>query len=54
MLPGSSASEVTTIWLYTNLFVIIIIITFLTPVLNSQGMKKFRYAIQNSTKIKLE
>jgi len=53
MLPGSSASEVTTIWLYTNLFVIIII-TFLTPVLNSQGMKKFRYAIQNSTKIKLE
>jgi len=55
MLPGSSASEVTTIWRYTNLFVIIIIIiTFLTPVLNSQGMKKFRYAIQNSTKIKLE
>jgi len=27
---------------------------FLTPVLNSQGMKKVRYAIQKSTKIKLE
>jgi len=27
---------------------------FLTPVLNSQGMKKLRYAIQKSTKIKLE
>jgi len=27
---------------------------FLTAVLNSQGMKKMRYAIQKSTKIKLE
>jgi len=27
---------------------------FLTAVLNSQGMKKLRYAIQKSTKIKLE
>jgi len=27
---------------------------FLTPVLNFQGMKKLRYAIQESTKIKLE
>jgi len=27
---------------------------FLTPVLNSQGMKKLCYAIQTSTKIKLE
>jgi len=36
-----SASEVTTLWRYTNLFIIIII---LTPVLNSQGMKK--YAMQ--------
>jgi len=27
---------------------------FLTPVLNSRGMKKLRYAIQKSTKIKLE
>jgi len=32
----------------------VIIIIFLTPVLNSQGMKKLRYAIQKSTKIKLE
>ena len=39
----SSASEVTTLWRYTNLFIIIIII-FLTPVLNSRGMKK--YAVQ--------
>jgi len=31
------ASEVTTLWRYTNMFIIII---FLTPVLNSQGMKK--------------
>jgi len=27
---------------------------FLTPVLNSRGMKKLRYAVQKSTKIKLE
>jgi len=27
---------------------------FLTPVLNSRGMKKLRYAIQKSTKIQLE
>jgi len=27
---------------------------FLTPVLNSQGMEKLRYAIQKSTKIKLK
>ena len=32
----------------------IIIIIILTPVLNSQGMKNIRYAIQKSTKIKLE
>ena len=31
-----------------------IIIIFLTPVLNSRGMKKLRCAIQKSTKIKLE
>jgi len=31
-----------------------IIIIFLTPVVNSQGIKKLRYAIQKSTKIKLE
>jgi len=30
---------------------IIINFYFLTPVLNSQGMKKLRYAIQKSTKI---
>jgi len=30
------------------------IIIFLTPVLNSQEMKKIRHAIQKSTKIKLE
>jgi len=34
----------------TNIVVVIIIIIFLTPVLNSQGMKKLRYAIQKSTK----
>jgi len=43
------ASEVTTLWRYTNLFIIsiiiIIIIYFFTPVLNSRGMKKLRYAI---------
>jgi len=27
---------------------------YFTPVLDSQGMKKLRYAIQKSTKIKLE
>jgi len=48
----NSASEITTLWRYTSLFVIIIII--LTPVLNSQGMKKLRYAIQKNTEIKLE
>jgi len=30
MLPGPSASDVTTLWHYTNLFIIIIII-FLKP-----------------------
>ena len=33
---------------------IILLIIFLTPVLNSQGIKKLRYAIQKNTKIKLE
>jgi len=32
----------------------VIIIIFWTPVLNSRGMKKLRYAIRKSTKIKLE
>jgi len=51
-LPGPSASDVTILWRYTNALIIIII---LTPVLNSQGMKKIRYAIQKvGTKIKLE
>ena len=38
-----------------NIVVVIIvnIIIFLTPVLNSQGMKKLRYAIQKSTKLLL-
>jgi len=36
------------------IIIIIIIIVILIPVLNSQGMKKIRYAIQKSTKIKLE
>jgi len=35
-------------------FYFILFYFFLTPVLNSQGMKKLRYAIQKSTKIKLE
>jgi len=51
-LPGPSASDVTILWRYTNALIIIII---LTPVLNSQGMKKIRYAIQKvGTKINLE
>jgi len=33
---------------------IIIIVIFLTPILNSQGMKKIRYAIQKTTKISEE
>jgi len=33
---------------------LLITIIFLTPVLSSRGMKKLRYAIQKSTKIKLE
>jgi len=33
---------------------VIIFLFFLTPVLNSQGMKKLRYTIQKSTKIKLK
>jgi len=33
--------------------IIVIIINFLTPVLNSQGTKKLRYAIQKSTKLLL-
>ena len=37
-----------------KLMIIIIVINFLTPVLHSQGMKKLRYTIQKSTKIKLE
>jgi len=53
VITHSSASEITTLWRYTNVFIIIIII-FLTPVLNSEGMKKLRYAIQKSIKIKLE
>jgi len=37
------------------IIIIIIIILFLTLVLNSQGMKKLRYAIQKSIlKIKVE
>jgi len=52
VITHSSAAEITTLWRYTNVFIIIII--FLTPVLNSQGMKKLRYAIQKSIKIKLE
>jgi len=37
-----------------NIVVVIIIIIILTRVINSRGMKKIRYAIQKSTKIKLE
>jgi len=33
---ATNASEVTSLWRYTNLFIIVIF----TPVLNSQGMKK--------------
>jgi len=42
-----------TLWHYTNLF-IIIIIYFLTLVLNSQGMKKITLCDTKNTKIKLE
>jgi len=44
-------------WRLVVVVVIIIInsfIYFFTPVLNSQEIKKLRYAIQKSTKIKLE
>ena len=44
-IPGRMAGIIT---------IIIIIIIILTPVLNSRGMKKLWYAIQKSTKIKLE
>jgi len=43
-----------TINIVVIIIVISIIIIFLTPVLNSRGKKKLRYAIQKSTKIKLE
>jgi len=43
--------EVTTLWRYTNLFIIIIIID---PGTQFLGNEKIRYAIQKSTKIKLE
>jgi len=33
---------------------LLLLLLFLTLVLNSQGMKKLRYAIQKSTKIKLK
>jgi len=36
------------------IIIIIIIIIIIFPVLNSQGMKKIRYAIEKNTKIKLE
>ena len=49
-----SASEVTNLWRYTNIIIIIIILNYLNPVLSSQEMKQLRYAIQKSTKIKLE
>jgi len=31
----------------------LLLLFFITPVLNSQGIKKLRYAVQKSTKIKL-
>jgi len=37
-LPGPSASEVTTLWRYTNLFIIIIIIFFLPSVYVPEGV----------------
>jgi len=33
---------------------LLLLLLFFDPVLNSQGIKKLRYAIQRSTKIKLE
>jgi len=50
VLHAASASEVTTEALHKCDYYYY----YLTPVLNSQGMKKLRYAIQKSTKIKLE
>ena len=49
-LPGPSASEVTTLWRYTNLNVII----FFDPGTQFPGNEKLRYAVQKSAKIKLE
>jgi len=51
VLHAASASEVTTEALHKCDYYYYY---YLTPVLNSQGMKKLRYAIQKSTKIKLE
>jgi len=53
-LPGPSASEVTTLLCYTNLFIIIVIIIFWSWYSIPREWKKLRYAIQKSTKIKLE
>ena len=49
---GRSTGRITTTEPDMTFFNFIII--FLTPVLNSQEMKKIRHAIQKSTKIKLE
>jgi len=48
---ADSGSDVMTLWHYTNL---LLLLFFFTLVLNSQGMKKLCYALQKSTKIKLE
>jgi len=48
MLPGPSASKVTTLWRYINLFIIIII--FLPQYSHTHRMKQLRYAIQKVQK----
>jgi len=51
LFSGPSASEITTLLRYTNLFIIIIF----NPGTEFPGNgKKLRYAIQKSAKIKLE
>ena len=42
-LPGPSASEVATLWRYTNVFIIIIIITIFIPqVVKTPGVKNYK------------
>ena len=47
MLPGPSASEVMTLWRYTNLFIIIIVVFFVPQVVKIPGVKNYKSKNQN-------